>query len=155
MLELSLANYSEGWSSPIKANVCLQAMFFPVLPLVLLQLSSVAASPHIAGWKCSRCTRCKPLTKTKVDGEVETVITVQLASPVMKLFVFPQRLWMRRTSWGRMTEQRWSPPHSLHLLPSPPSHSTPVRVRHTWTNGGRGSWRPDTQQFAVSFHLIS
>lgn len=43
MPELS-ANYSEGWGSLIKPNVCLKAMFFPVSPSLLLQLSSVASS---------------------------------------------------------------------------------------------------------------
>lgn len=38
------ANYSEGWGSLIKPNVCLQAVFFPVSPSLLLQLSSVATS---------------------------------------------------------------------------------------------------------------
>lgn len=37
--ELS-ANYSEGRSSLINQNFCLQAMFFPVSPSLLLQLSS-------------------------------------------------------------------------------------------------------------------
>lgn len=43
MPELS-ANYSEGWGSLIKPNVCLQAVLFPASPLLLFQLSSAATS---------------------------------------------------------------------------------------------------------------
>lgn len=55
----------------------------------------------------------------------------------MKLFMFLQRRWTRRTGWGRIIEQRWSPPHPPCLPPSPLPHSTPAKVGSTHLNEGR------------------
>lgn len=150
MPELSV-NYSEGWGSPIKSNVCLQAMCFPVSPFTAITTFIFSHQPHIVGWICRNCIWFTTLTKAAVDGEMEFLIT----APVMRLFIFWQRLRMRTTGWRRMTERQWSPLHRFRLPPSPLSHSTPAKVRNEHLNEGRGSCRPDCLQWALSFVLAS
>lgn len=70
----------------------------------------------------------------------------------MRLFMFLQRRWTRRTDWRRMTERRRSPLHHHRLPLNPLPQSTPVKVRNMQLYEGRAGWRPDSRRWALSVH---